>query len=114
MRSLFGMFCGDIIFETFEDTKEQGFYKQIFLIIYILSFYTGAQNIFVAFVMEGYDRCDMRKEIDNDDPFPVLDNLVESIKRDEQEKEEESNFQTFMDDTILNPDTDPAQGCKVH
>ena len=110
MRSLFGMFCGDIIYETFTDTRDQGVYKQIFLVIYILCFYTGAQNIFVAFVMEGYDRCDMRKEIDNDDPFPVLDNLVESIKRDD-EKEETRTF-SISDDMLMSTDVDPAQGCK--
>ena len=31
--------------------------------------------------MEGYDRCILRKEIDNDDPFPEFANLEDSIKR---------------------------------
>jgi len=33
--------------------------------------------------MEGYDRCTVRKEIDNDDPFPISD----SIKRKNKKRE---------------------------
>jgi hypothetical protein len=111
MISLFGMFCGDIVYESLEDTKNTGIFRQLILIVYLLIFYTAGQNIFVAIIMEGYDRSTLRKEIDNDDPFPILDSLVGSIKKDE--KGETREIEMHADNSLMYPTDDPAQGCKL-
>lgn len=75
MRTLYAMSCGDIVHETFLDTWSEGAISMIFFIIYIVMFYTAFTNIFVAMIMEGYTKAEMRKKIDNDDPFPQQENL---------------------------------------
>jgi len=52
------------------DVFDEGYFKQIFLFVYMLTFYTAMQNIFVAIVMDGYEMSKIRKVLDNDDPFP--------------------------------------------
>ncbi len=77
------MACGCLVYEIFHDTFDAGVLRQVFLYFYFFALYTSIQNIFVSIIMEGYDRCTVRKEIDNDDPFPIAD----SIRRKSKKKE---------------------------
>jgi hypothetical protein len=74
-RSLFALLCGDIVYNSFTDTINESYLKQLFLFVYVITFYTAMSNIFVAIVMEGYERTLIRKELDNDDPFPDLEKI---------------------------------------
>jgi len=81
--SLISMACGCIVHDVFHETYDAGIMRQIFLFFYFFAFYTSIQNIFVSIIMEGYDRCTVRKEIDNDSSFPIF----ESLKRKQKKKQ---------------------------
>ena len=81
------------------------------------------QEIFVSIIMEGYDRCTIRKEIDNDDPFPMLHSLKQSAKKFSEStldnKNKDTNTETNLPSivpskTSLSPmapvDSSPAIG----
>ena len=53
--TLFSIVNGDIVNDTFLETWAEGLSGQLFLIIFILLFYTAVQNIFVTIIMEGYE-----------------------------------------------------------
>ena len=72
---LFSLSCGDSVHETFLNTWDEGDFKQFYLILYMICFYTAAQNIFVAIIMEAYEVTKIRKKLDNDDPFPDTKNI---------------------------------------
>jgi len=75
MRTLFAMSCGDIVHEIFLNTWGEGLKSMVFLMLFIIMYYTAFANIFVAIIMEGYSKAEMRKKLDNDDPFPTQDSL---------------------------------------
>ena len=75
------MACGYIVYDAFDETWDEGLVRQLFFFFFLLTFYTSMQEIFVSIIMEGYDRCTIRKEIDNDDPFPMLQSLKQSAKK---------------------------------
>ena len=50
---------GDIVNSTFQETYYDGVLGQIFLITYMLLFYTAVQNVFITIVMEGYEKTRM-------------------------------------------------------
>ena len=66
---------------SFLAVYDEGYFKQLYLIIYILLFFTALQNIFVAVIMEGYDRSIIRKAIDNNDPFPQAKSAAVAVRR---------------------------------
>jgi len=82
MRTLIAMATGEVVFDIFEETDDAGLMRQVFLYLYFLVFFTSIQNIFVSIIMEGYDRCTIRKEIDNDDPFPNKSSVKPLRKRE--------------------------------
>lgn len=61
--TLFAISCGDNIHDTFLSVWDQGMLKQIFLIIFMLCFFTAASNIFYALIQEGYDKSRLRKQL---------------------------------------------------
>jgi len=75
MRTLFAMACGDIVHETFLATWGEGMKSMVFLMVYIIMYFTAFANIFVAIIMEGHSKAEMRKKFDNDDPFPNQEDL---------------------------------------
>mgnify|MGYP002621557952 FL=1 len=111
MQSLFGLFCGDIVYETFTDTYDETVFKQVYLVIYLLAFYTSVQNIFVAIVMEGYDRCSLRKNIDNDDPFPSINSFIDKAKREQHSRSYEIVHDNTSNISQLEYEDDQAQSC---
>lgn len=113
MRSLFALSAGDIVYESFTDTINESVIKQLFLILYLLTFYTSIQNIFVSIIMEGYDRCTLRKEIDNDDPFPEFKNLEDSIRKDSLNHSVVSELSEASFLSEMETETDPTQTSKA-
>ena len=71
---------GDIVHETFLDTWDEGIVCTIFFISFMVLFYTAFINIFVAVIMEGYDKGKLMKQIDNDDTFKTQDNILKDSK----------------------------------
>jgi mucolipin 2 len=53
--TLFSLANGDAVHDAFEETWENGLFGWIFLVIFMLVFFTAVQNIFIAIMMEGYD-----------------------------------------------------------
>jgi len=59
---------GDIVHETYLETWDEGMLSTFFLTFYMILFFTALMNIFVAVIMEGYDRGVAKKSLDLDDP----------------------------------------------
>lgn len=55
MITLFSLLNGDIVNDTFLETWAEGIIGQIYLIIFMILFYTAVQNVFVTIIMEGYE-----------------------------------------------------------
>jgi hypothetical protein len=72
MTILFALSCGDSVHDTFLDVWDEGFAKQIFLIIYMMLFFTAATNIFFALIQTGYDKSRIGKEIKREQEYPNL------------------------------------------
>ena len=53
---------GDIVNSTFQETYYDGVLGQVFLITYMLLFYTAVQNVFITIVMEGYEKTRMMQK----------------------------------------------------
>ena len=90
------MACGYVVYDIFDDTKNYGLFRQLFIYFYFLTFYTSVNEIFVSIIMEGYDRCTIRKEIDNDDPFPVAESLTNSLKRSFSEESQANTSLSYL------------------
>lgn len=80
--TLFSLLNGDIVNDTFLETWAEGLPGQLYLILFMILFYTAVQNVFVTIIMEGYE---------------------ESIKEREQKKllerkeaEERENFERHL------------------
>ena len=43
-------------------------------------FFTAFQNIFVAVIMDGYEMSKIRKQIDNDNPFPTPQSAQKAVR----------------------------------
>lgn len=103
------MACGYVVYDIFDDTQNFGLFRQLFIYMYFLIFYTSVNEIFVSIIMEGYDRCTVRKEIDNDDPFPMTESLQESIRKSmiEEKSEENSSFIYMAPSPLSDFDSSP-------
>jgi hypothetical protein len=53
--TLFSLLNGDIVNDTFLETWAEGLPGQLYLIIFMILFYTAVQNVFVTIIMEGYE-----------------------------------------------------------
>lgn len=53
--TLFSLLNGDIVNDTFLETWAEGLPGQIYLILFMILFYTAVQNVFVTIIMEGYE-----------------------------------------------------------
>eukprot|EP01017_Pseudomicrothorax_dubius_P034456 TRINITY_DN4725_c0_g1_i2.p1 TRINITY_DN4725_c0_g1~~TRINITY_DN4725_c0_g1_i2.p1 ORF type:complete len:279 (-),score=91.46 TRINITY_DN4725_c0_g1_i2:55-831(-) len=53
--TLFALSNGDAVYETFDDVSSEGSFGKMFLITYILLFFTSFQNVFILIIMEGYE-----------------------------------------------------------
>jgi Polycystin cation channel len=53
--SLFSLSNGDIVSDTFGDTWTVGILGQVFLVIFMILFFTAVQNVFITIIMEGFE-----------------------------------------------------------
>lgn len=60
--TLFALSFGDVVNETFQNTKESGILGEIFLITFMLLFYTAVQNVFITIIMDGYEKSKREKK----------------------------------------------------
>lgn len=60
--TLFSLLNGDIVNDTFLETWAEGLVGQIYLIIFMILFYTAVQNVFVTIIMEGYEESIKERE----------------------------------------------------
>lgn len=56
------MLNGDIVNDTFLETWAEGLPGQIYLILFMILFYTAVQNVFVTIIMEGYEESIKERE----------------------------------------------------
>ena len=128
MRTLFAMAGGDIVHQTYLDTWDEGIISSLFFTLYMITFFTAFMNIFVAVIMDGYDKGRIRQQLDDDDPFPSSESLTKkaaTLKRSktsvidwtEEEQEEVLKDSTYdlkgkMEKHLSNPDIDVAAKSK--
>lgn len=60
--TLFSLSFGDIVNETFQNTKISGVLGELFLITFMLLFYTAVQNVFITIIMDGYEKSRREKK----------------------------------------------------
>ncbi len=60
--TLFALSNGDIVNDTFLETWSEGFIGQVYLIVFMILFYTAVQNVFITIIMEGYENSIKQKE----------------------------------------------------
>jgi hypothetical protein len=66
-RTLWAISCGDNVFQTFSDVWDESMMKTLFLIVYMVCFFTAMMNIFFAIIQEGYDRSRLSREKKKDE-----------------------------------------------
>ena len=83
-------------------------------------FYTALQNLYFGIILEGYERAVIRKEIDKDDPFPTVENILrkrmEEIEKHEHElcasilekSEQEDPLTIEINALLRDPDIDQS------
>lgn len=96
MRSLFAMAGGDIVHQTYLDTWDEGVISSLFFTVYMVTFFTAFMNIFVAVIMDGYDKGRLRQQLDDDDPFPSADSLMK--KQTAQLKKSNTNLPEWTEE----------------
>ncbi|KAL4456091.1 hypothetical protein ABPG74_014052 [Tetrahymena malaccensis] len=84
--TLFSLSNGDIVNETFMDTWAEGILGQIYLIVFMILFFTAVQNVFITIIMEGYD--DSKRDKSNE----VKESEEEAQKLDQDVEPEEDNI----------------------
>jgi hypothetical protein len=62
-KTLFALSCGDGIHDILLGVWDHGFLKQIFLVIFMICFFTAASNIFFSLIQEGYDKSRLRRQL---------------------------------------------------
>jgi len=60
--TLFSLSFGDIVNETFQNTKISGVLGELFLMTFMLLFYTAVQNVFITIIMDGYEKSRREKK----------------------------------------------------
>lgn len=75
--TLFSLSFGDIVNETFQNTKIGGVLGELFLMTFMLLFYTAVQNVFITIIMDGYEKSKQEK------------------KKGKREKEDQNNQQSM-------------------
>lgn len=60
--TLFSLSFGDIVNETFQNTKIGGVLGELFLMTFMLLFYTAVQNVFITIIMDGYEKSKREKK----------------------------------------------------
>lgn len=60
--TLFSLSFGDIVNETFQNTKIGGVLGELFLMTFMLLFYTAVQNVFITIIMDGYEKSRREKK----------------------------------------------------
>ena len=53
--------------ETFQNTKIGGVLGELFLMTFMLLFYTAVQNVFITIIMDGYEKSRREKKGKKDD-----------------------------------------------
>lgn len=81
--TLFSLLNGDIVNDTFLETWAEGIVGQIYLICFMILFYTAVQNVFVTIIMEGYEESIKQKE-------------YKKMIEEKQEKEKANLYQNLI------------------
>lgn len=79
MIILFAMSCGDTVHDTFLAVWDEGIAKQIFLLLYMVLFFTAASNILFALIQDGYDKSRVGGIIKRDQEYPSI--TAEEMKK---------------------------------
>ena len=92
--TLFSLTFGDIVNQTFLNTVAEGIIGEMFLIIFMIFFYTSVQNVYVSLMINGYAKArkliKKKKEEERKtkiiDYFPDSFEEIPSINRIEQKE----------------------------
>ncbi|CAD8150420.1 unnamed protein product [Paramecium pentaurelia] len=83
--SLFSLSNGDILLESFNLVKPIGIIGQIYLIVFMIVFFTAVQSVLIAIIMEGYDEINAQRKRENNQDEKIKDEILDQIQKEQEE-----------------------------
>ncbi|CAK84973.1 unnamed protein product (macronuclear) [Paramecium tetraurelia] len=96
--SLFSLSNGDILLESFNLVKPIGIIGQIYLIVFMIVFFTAVQSVLIAIIMEGYDEINAQRKRENNQDQKIKDEILDQIQKEQEEISKSARNDEFDDD----------------